>query len=264
MRLLPSFICVAAALVSGCGNDSDLKGFDTAGIPDSYGPGVPIPSEAGQEFGLQFDGVDDFIASDEWIGDPWNFDANPAITVDAWVRPDSVGDMHIVDHFFWYELRGWAVGLVGGAPALKVYDGAIFTCAADSPIATGQWSFVSATLDSNHVAVFVDGELRAECDAPAPPAEAELAQVIIGFGFEPSLPFHGVIDEVRVSSSVRYDSTFTRPAARFEPDALTIGLWHLDEDQQDPGAAGPSMHFGQPGPEYLDPSRVELPPISER
>jgi cysteine-rich repeat protein len=36
------------------------------------------------------------------------------------------------------------------------------------------------------------------------------------------------LDELRVSSSVRYSSNFA-PAARFAPDGNTIALWHLDE-----------------------------------
>lgn len=44
--------------------------------------------------------------------------------------------------------------------------------------------------------------------------------------------FHGEIDEIRVSSSVRYLDNFT-PEARFKPDADTIVLYHFDEGQGD-------------------------------
>ena len=39
--------------------------------------------------------------------------------------------------------------------------------------------------------------------------------------------FHGLIDELRVSSTARYTEDF-EPAYRHEPDENTIGLWHFD------------------------------------
>jgi tRNA A-37 threonylcarbamoyl transferase component Bud32 len=40
--------------------------------------------------------------------------------------------------------------------------------------------------------------------------------------------FHGVINEVRVSKTVRYDKDFT-PPTRFDPDQNTTALYHFDE-----------------------------------
>ena len=40
--------------------------------------------------------------------------------------------------------------------------------------------------------------------------------------------FHGTIDEVRISKSVRFDKDFT-PTNRFETDANTLALYHFDE-----------------------------------
>ena len=44
--------------------------------------------------------------------------------------------------------------------------------------------------------------------------------------------FHGDIDEIRVSSVVRYREAFT-PKPRFEPDADTLALYHCDEGEGD-------------------------------
>jgi hypothetical protein len=46
------------------------------------------------------------------------------------------------------------------------------------------------------------------------------------------VPFQGELDEVRVSSLVRYREAFT-PKPRFEPDADTLALYHCDEVQGD-------------------------------
>lgn len=43
-------------------------------------------------------------------------------------------------------------------------------------------------------------------------------------------PFQGILDEVRISKSVRYSSDFT-PVSRFESDKATVALYHFDEGQ---------------------------------
>jgi hypothetical protein len=41
--------------------------------------------------------------------------------------------------------------------------------------------------------------------------------------------FRGQVDEVRLSTVVRYPAPFTRPSTRFVPDANTAALYHFDE-----------------------------------
>jgi hypothetical protein len=48
--------------------------------------------------------------------------------------------------------------------------------------------------------------------------------------------FSGAIDELRLSSSIRYTSPFDRPLAPFSADAETALLFHFDE-----GPAGPCL-----------------------
>ena len=45
-------------------------------------------------------------------------------------------------------------------------------------------------------------------------------------------PFHGTIDEVRISNIARYTEDFT-PQRRFEPDEHTMALYHFDEGSGD-------------------------------
>jgi glucose/arabinose dehydrogenase len=46
----------------------------------------------------------------------------------------------------------------------------------------------------------------------------------------PAYPsFSGWVDEVRISTTLRYTSSFTRPAGPFAPDAQTAALYHFDE-----------------------------------
>jgi hypothetical protein len=59
--------------------------------------------------------------------------------------------------------------------------------------------------------------------------------------------YSGFIDEVRLSSTLRYSSNFTSPIQPFVPDANTVALYHFDEGQGDlitdsSGAIGGPSH----------------------
>ena len=76
------------------------------------------------------------------------------------------------------------------------------------------------------------------------------------------LSFHGWLDEIRLSTVLRYAASFTRPASRFSTDANTVGLWHFDEGygnviRDDSVPNGPSLgdrNYGgvTNGPEWTD------------
>lgn len=42
-------------------------------------------------------------------------------------------------------------------------------------------------------------------------------------------PYAGWLDELRLSTVLRYTANFTPPAAPFTPDAATAALYHFDE-----------------------------------
>jgi Concanavalin A-like lectin/glucanases superfamily len=74
--------------------------------------------------------------------------------------------------------------------------------------------------------------------------------------------FSGWIDEVRLSTTIRYHANFTRPSAPFPTDPQTVALYHFDEGDGDlvqdtSGAPGGPSHgvrrFGgnPPGPEWV-------------
>jgi len=51
-------------------------------------------------------------------------------------------------------------------------------------------------------------------------------------GYRSIKHYAGVIDELRISSTVRYAGSFT-PATRHEPDEYTVALYHFDEGEGD-------------------------------
>jgi glucose/arabinose dehydrogenase len=123
--------------------------------------------------------------------------------------------------------------------------------------------------------VYVDGMLDAEGDGPdgdvsypddaAPAAPNDPFLVFGGEKHDAGAQFpsyDGLLDEIRISTTLRYSGTFTRPKSPFASDPDTAALYHLDEDTGDvildsSGAAGgPSdgaREFGgsPAGPEWM-------------
>jgi Leucine-rich repeat (LRR) protein len=92
------------------------------------------------------------------------------------------------------------------------------------PVRLGKRTHVAAVFTGRRVVLFVDGEVAVSQDYE--PSRQPGSFHIGGDGSGGTAP--GLIEEVRVSSTARYDKTFT-PAARFEPDADTMALYHFDE-----------------------------------
>ncbi len=75
--------------------------------------------------------------------------------------------------------------------------------------------------------VFLDGVLKATASGAATTIGANAAVYFGGVTYGQD-GLDGAIDEVRISSVVRYTADFV-PARRHVADASTVGLWHLDE-----------------------------------
>lgn len=95
-----------------------------------------------------------------------------------------------------------------------------------------EWHHVAATYDSSTDTkrFFLDGILLSPnftsttTYATVPPTD-----VVVGGTSTGSLGLGYYADELRVSSSVRYTSSFTPPTAPYTPDGTTAALWHFDD-----------------------------------
>jgi len=112
-------------------------------------------------------------------------------------------------------------------------------------LADGQWHHVAVTRrrSDGRLQIYVDGRLDGSGSGPAgdvsyrdgratsvPQSDPFLVIGAEKHGyFGPN--FRGLVDEVRVSTVLRYTSTFARPTAPFVPDASTAALYHFDEGQ---------------------------------
>ncbi len=127
--------------------------------------------------------------------------------------------------------------------------------------------------------IFIDGVLETQGDGPdgdvsypdgATPADPNDSFLVIGAEkFDAGSPYGGALDEIRISTVLRYTAAFTRPNTPFAADANTAALYHLDEAagvvaaDSSGAAGGPSDGSlalgGSPsGPEW---SSTELAPL---
>lgn len=149
--------------------------------------------------------------------------------------------------------RKFGVSLAGGQIVFGVSgDGTgDYTLCGASNVADGQWHHVAVQRRraDGYLWLFVDGQLEAEgagsggdvsypddgrpgnfCNGPCLNSDPFL---VIGAekhdaGTEYA-SYSGWLDEVRLSTTLRYNANFTRPVAPFQPDDATAALWHFDE-----------------------------------
>ncbi|MCS6825247.1 MAG: LamG domain-containing protein, partial [Caldilinea sp.] len=125
------------------------------------------------------------------------------------------------------ETRGWAMELNGGRPTLWVYTSRGWEAARHSTrLSAGVWHHVAATYNNGVARVFVNGQPGSATTLRSGLTAASQLR----FGGVPGYAyFAGRLDDVRISQSVRYVSSFTPLAVLSAPDANTLGQWEFNE-----------------------------------
>ncbi|WP_256439658.1 LamG domain-containing protein [Candidatus Chloroploca mongolica] len=111
-------------------------------------------------------------------------------------------------------------------------------------VATNEWRHLAVTRNAatGSMAIFVDGQLDATMDGPTGSLAYPLNRATawpnsdpyLVFGAEKhdypgSLHYNGLLDDVRISNSVRYTATFIRPIEPHPVDTQTVALYRFDE-----------------------------------
>ena len=100
---------------------------------------------------------------------------------------------------------------------------------ADERAETGRWAHVALTWEKQRMQLYVDGQRQRFTDVVQDALGGEGGSI---GRRDPGIGFCGRIDEVRISTNVRYPENFT-PQDRFDSDEHTIALYHFDEGQGD-------------------------------
>jgi len=210
---------------------------------------------------------------------------NPAPAVEC--GPDNVnwifGDI-IIDRDRFNQDRKFGISLADGRVVFGVSgdDSGDATVCSTSNLADGEWHHVAVERrrSDGYLWIFVDGHL--ESDGPGPGGDVSYpddgqpgdycggpcvnSDPFLVIGAEkhdagPEYPsFSGWIDELRLSTVLRYSDEFARPMSPFQPDRHTAALWHFDEgygtvaSDSAPGGASPGeLRVGGPnqGPRWV-------------
>jgi hypothetical protein len=172
-------------------------------------------------YALQLDGVDDEARGGTIAG------TGGRQTVEVWVRPARIGFSLILANSD--DVTGWLLEMdQNGYVKFWAADaGGVWRAATHFgvPLRADVWQHVAATYDGARAQVYVDG---------VPGGEHDLGTIGQGpffriGGLRPYPFYAGQLDEVRISSGLRYSGNFTPPTTTFTPDASTLALYHLDE-----------------------------------
>jgi hypothetical protein len=179
------------------------------------------PDAASGPFALAFDGGEDCVEAELGALTP-----PAAFTVEAWIRGEPVPADRARPVVSWKGV--FTLGeAFGGDTVFTVGDAEAGATSAVS-VMDGVLHHVAGTWDGEKAHLYVDGVRQAFVSTAAPVAPT--ATLRIGCDSDVNT-FEGVIDEVRVSSSVRYTEDGSPPSGPFDEDAETFALFHLDEGE---------------------------------
>lgn len=194
----------------------------------------PVPADIGAtDFTLEF-----------WMKASAADNTAPAINCASnnWISGNIVFDRDRFD-----QDRNYGISIAGGSIAFGVMGSGFSaaTICSSRNVLDGQWHHVAVQrrLSDGRMWIYIDGVLEAQGDGPT--GDASYPD-----GYSSSYPndpylvigaekhdadnnrfpsYSGWVDEVRLSSVIRYTGAFTPPATPFAPDADTVALYHFDE-----------------------------------
>ena len=213
--------------VDGSGNES-VNTAQVSAKPTS-------PPVGTQNMAVKFDGVDDMGTV------PYNASLNTpgALTVEAWVYVNTFKSQPIIASRWDGTQLSWDLyysddGRVRFYVRTPGGNGYVQATTGMNTLRAGGWRHVVGVLDPGaaQLRIYVDGTLAATQAYTSGSANSSTARLFIN-GAVPGTSATGfgdnTIDEVRVSSSVRYTGTSFTPSPVFVPDTSTVGLWHFNE-----------------------------------
>lgn len=215
-------------------------GHGTGGIDRVLIPIEPhVPADVGLDFTVEF-----------WLKAAPGANASPPCSPGGvnWIYGNVILDRDIWGPGDWGD---WGISLAGERIAFGVARGSSEqTICGGTNLATNTWRHVALTRNAGTGAmrIWVDGQLDGSGTGPTGdvsyrngrsspyPADPYLVVAAEKHDADPvAYPsFSGFLDELRISTVVRYTAPFNPPAVPFAVDGQTAALYHFDQ-----GPAGP-------------------------
>jgi hypothetical protein len=239
----PGFTCAESLCRAGAASDASLPDISPLDRPSFD------MQTACVDYALSFNG-------ENWVTVPDSpaLDSMSAITVEAWIFPTLLGEeVQVVSHHHHTNSRGYVLLVKNDRAEFRIYTATdSFTVPRSSTgttqLVTGRWYHLAGTSDGVVMQVFVDGLLQSRRAIDSGQFRDYAGPLRIGgASYDEDFGFHGLIDDVRVSSTVRYASNFLVPAEPLELDPNTVALWNMEDapGQQVHDQAG--LHHGTRG-----------------
>jgi PKD repeat protein len=175
---------------------------------------------------LYFDGSGDYVYAPDHSG----YSGITSITVEAWIYPHSIpgtGDSRIVNKD--NGGQNFILMFRGGTLGFWLYiDSAWRSVSSSVTPNLNEWTHVAGTYDGVNMKIWVNGVERGSFAISSSSWTSYGDDLYIGCDEDPLGDFfEGIIDEVRISDSVRYTTTFT--PGPFSSDGYTVALYHFDD-----------------------------------
>ena len=108
------------------------------------------------------------------------------------------------------------------------------TVTSSDTVSVGEWHHIAMTYDGDEIHLYLDGASQGREDARGGP-DANGGPLWIGAysGGDSEQRFQGLIDEVRISRGVLYESDGFEPPEHPRLGEETVALWHFDEGSGD-------------------------------
>ena len=154
------------------------------------------------------------------------------LTIECWAKVNSRAAFNILLADSLKESsEHWELYTYAGAGDFSAYlpglEPAEIRSAVD--ITDGNWHYLAFTFDGQQVALYVDGKQAVNVAVKRVRIGGALGSLVFGAYPPQSIGLDGVVDEVRISKSLR---TIQRlPEAAFAVDDQTVGLWHFNRGE---------------------------------
>lgn len=213
-------------LALGCGR----PGLSSVGGGDDDDDSTTPSPTSPPAWALSFDGQDDFVE----VARNQAFDVD-SITLELWVRPDSLNDADIISHSG--NGRGFHLEIASQAPRFSIFDSESNQFSVTGPaLKVGEWVHIAAAhRDSpspRHLWLFVNGVLEDETNLGGGDGGIRTFDANIRLGAnvgDGGNAFDGTLSDVRISDGARYTADFTTPTQWLTADADAISLWPLND-----------------------------------